>query len=84
MLLYLVENSSPDIANAVGEMSKVLDTANMIKHIQNTSVLGLQIESIQGSKYNRNSFVLEIVIILVLLTGEEVSLGLLFVSMVYQ
>jgi hypothetical protein len=59
MLLYLVKHSRPDIANAVRELSKVLDGANMaaykemhrvIKYVLDTRDLGLRIEPIQGSE----------------------------------
>ncbi len=53
MLLYLVKHLRPDIANAVRELSKVLDQSNMtaskemhqvIKYVLDTRDLGLQIE----------------------------------------
>ncbi len=51
MLLYLVNHSNPDIANAVGDLSKVLDGSlegNTLSHqvYLDTRDLGLQIEPI--------------------------------------
>ena len=52
MLLYLVKHSRPDIANAVRELSKVLDCSNMasykemlrcIKYVLNTRTYGLKL-----------------------------------------
>ncbi len=59
MLLYLVMHSRSDIANAVRELSKVLDGANVaaykemhqvIKYVLDTRDLGLHIEPSQGSE----------------------------------
>ena len=59
MLLYLVKHSCPDIANAVRELTKIVDGANMaaykemhrvIKYVLDTRDLGLWIEPIQGSE----------------------------------
>ena len=53
MLLYLVKHSRPDIANAVRELSKVLDSATdasfkemlrVIKYVLDTKNMGLKIE----------------------------------------
>ena len=58
MLLYLVKHSHPDFANAVRELSKVLDGAHkaaykemhqIIKYVLDTRDLGLKIEPILGS-----------------------------------
>ncbi len=59
MLLYLVKHLRPDIANAVWELFKVLDGANMaaykemnqvIKYVLDTRYLGLHIKPIKGSE----------------------------------
>ena len=53
MLLYLVKHSRPDIANAVRELSKVLDGASpaafkemhrVIKYVLDTKTMGLKLE----------------------------------------
>ncbi|CAJ1934699.1 unnamed protein product, partial [Cylindrotheca closterium] len=58
-LLYLVKHTRPDIANAVRELSKVLDSTTpramkemkrIIKHVLDTKGLGLKIEPVIGSK----------------------------------
>ncbi len=59
MLLYLVKYLSPEIENAVRELSKVFDGANMaaykemqqgVQYDLNKRDLGLRIEPIQGNE----------------------------------
>ena len=87
-LLYQVKHSRPDIANAVGELSKVLHGANMaaykkmhqiIKYVLDSRDFKMQTEPIQGSKQPW-----ETVITLEILTVEEVSLALFFMCMESQ
>ena len=58
MLLYLVKNLCPDLANVTGELSKANDRANpaaykellcVVKYVLDTEMLGLEIESLGNS-----------------------------------
>ena len=83
MLLYLVKHSCPDIANALQELSKVLDGAKkaaykemhqIIKYVFDSRVLGLKIEPIQGRNESQDWSISVTVIMLEFLTVGGVSL----------